>query len=70
MSNLKKFRKQNGFTQDQLSLYSGVSYRAITGYEQGEMNINKINATNLYRLAKSLNCSMEDLLEDKEKLTK
>jgi len=42
---------------------SGVSIRSIQMYEQRNKNINKASADTMYRLAKALGCTMEDLIE-------
>lgn len=62
-TNLKRFRTIYGLTQAQLSKYSHVSLRSIQMYEQRNKNINKASADTLYRLAKVLGCTMEDLIE-------
>lgn len=61
--NLKKLRLQSGLTQNELAKQSGVSLRSIQMYEQGHKDINKANADAIYRLSKTLNCSMEDLYQ-------
>ena len=62
-TNLKRIRTTYGFTQAELAERSGVSLRSIQMYEQRNKNINKAGADTVYRLAKSLGCSMEDLIE-------
>lgn len=42
---------------------SGVSLRAIQQYEQRCKNINHGQGASLYRLAQTLGCRIEDLLE-------
>lgn len=61
--NLKRIRTAYGFTQAELSRRSGVSLRSIQMYEQRNKNINKASADTIYRLAKVLGCTMEDLIE-------
>ncbi|MGN0267749.1 MAG: helix-turn-helix domain-containing protein [Lachnospiraceae bacterium] len=61
--NLKRIRTAFGFTQAELSRRSGVSLRSIQMYEQRNKNINKASADTIYRLAKVLGCTMEDLIE-------
>lgn len=63
MSNLKELRKKAGLSQKELSEYSGVNVRMIQHYEQGFKDINKANGEILYKLAVSLSCNMEDLLD-------
>lgn len=62
-TNLKRIRRANGFSQKQLAEVSGVALRMIQLYEQRQNDINKAQASTLSRLARSLNCRMEDLME-------
>ena len=63
-TNLKRIRTDRGHSQKQLSGLSGVSLRSIQMYEQRNKDINKAQSDSLYRLAKALGCTMEDLLEE------
>ena len=60
---LKRFRTAYGCTQAELAARSGVSLRSIQMYEQRNKDINKASADTMYRLAKVLGCTMEDLVE-------
>ena len=62
-TNLKRIRAIYGFTQAELAERSGVSLRSIQMYEQRNKNINKASEDTMYRLAKVLGCTMEDLIE-------
>ncbi len=62
-TNLKRIRTAYGLTQAKLAEHSGVSLRSIQMYEQRNKNINKASADTIYRLAKILGCTMEDLVE-------
>ncbi len=62
-TNLKRMRTAYGFTQAELAGRSGVSLRSVQMYEQRSKNINKASADTMYRLAKTLDCTMEDLIE-------
>lgn len=62
-TNLKRIRAAYGCTQAELAKESGVSLRSIQMYEQRNKDINKASADSLYRIAKVLGCSMEDLIE-------
>ena len=62
-TNLKRIRSAYGCTQAELAKKSGVSLRSVQMYEQRKKDINKANADTLYRIAKVLGCSMEDLIE-------
>ena len=62
-TNLKRIRTVYGCTQAELAQLSNVSLRSIQMYEQRNKDINKANADTVYRLAKALGCTMEDLIE-------
>lgn len=62
-TNLKHIRITHSYTQKALAKKSGVSLRSIQMYEQRNKNINKAKAETVYKLAKVLGCTMEDLLE-------
>lgn len=62
-TNLKKMRTLAGFTQAELSKQTNIPLRTIQQYEQRQKNINKAQAETLLRLARVLNCEVEDLIE-------
>ena len=62
-TNLKRIRTAYGFTQAELAERAGVSLRSIQMYEQRNKNINKASADTMYRFARALGCTMEDLIE-------
>jgi len=62
-TSLKRIRTSYGCTQAELANRAGVSLRSIQMYEQRNKDINKASAETLFRIAKVLGCSMEDLLE-------
>ena len=62
-TNLKRIRTAYGLTQAELAKRSGVSLRSIQMYEQRNKNINKASVDTMYRLAKVLGCTVEDLIE-------
>lgn len=62
-TNLKRIRQLYGLTQAELADRTGVSLRSIQMYEQRNKNINKASVDTVYRLAKVLGCTIEDLLE-------
>ena len=62
MSKLQDLRKKQNFSQSELAEKSNVNLRMIQYYEQGMRDINKAQAITLYRIAKALNCHIEDLL--------
>lgn len=63
MNNLKRIRESKRISQKELSKISGVSDRMIQYYEQGVKDINKAQAITVCKLAQSLECTVEDLLE-------
>lgn len=67
MNNLKKYRKASGLTQSGLSEKSGVNFRMVQKYENGEKDINAAQALTVYRLAEALETTVEILLEIPEK---
>lgn len=62
-SRLKMIRKARGFTQQELSDFSGVSLRMIQLYEQKQNEIGKAQVRVVLRLAKTLGCDIEDLID-------
>ena len=61
---LKKMRTYNSLSQSELAAKSGVSKRIIQLYEQRVNDINKAAAHTVYKLARALHCTVEELLED------
>lgn len=62
-TNLKRIRIAYGCTQSELAKKADVTLRSIQMYEQRNKDINKANADTVFRLAKALGCTMEDLIE-------
>lgn len=62
-STLKTMRIERKLTQEQLSILSGINLRTIKSYEQGENDILKAQGETLLKLARTLDCSVEDLLK-------
>ena len=60
---LSALRKARELTQSELAALSGVTLRSIQMYEQRNKDINKAQAETLRALAKTLSCSIEDLIE-------
>lgn len=60
---LKLLRKKRQLSQDELSKISGVPLRTIRAYEQRKLDISKAQGETLYNLARTLDCSMEDLIK-------
>ena len=62
MSKLQDLRKKQNLSQSELAKKSNVNIRMIQYYEQGMRDINKAQAVTLYKLARVLNCHIEDFL--------
>ena len=60
---LKEIRLKRGLSQSELSKISGVPLRSIKAYEQGSVELEKVQAETLYVLARTLDCTIEDLLK-------
>ncbi len=67
MTNLKAVRQASGLSQKDLAVASGVSLRSIQMYEQRKNDIDKAQGQTLYKLAATLGCTIEDLLESPAK---
>jgi len=63
VTKLQTLRRLNGYSQRLLAEKSGVHLRNIQQYEQRAKDINKAAAITLVALARTLNCEIEDLLE-------
>lgn len=63
ISTLKTLRQERKLTQEELALLSGVNIRSIRSYEQGQNELSKAQGDTLLMLAKTLDCSIEDLLK-------
>lgn len=62
-TNLKIIRRASGMTQQELAERSQVDLRSIQMYEQRRNDINKAQVDTVYKLARTLGCKIEDLLE-------
>lgn len=62
-SKLQIIRKLSGFTQKELSEKSGVNIRTIQQYENKSKDIAKASGKNLLSLAKTLDCTIEELIQ-------
>ena len=63
---LQKMRLKKGYSQSDLAEASGVTKRAIQGYEQGTRAIEGARLDTLCSLCVALECKIEDILEDGE----
>lgn len=70
MTKLQKVRVEKGYSQSQLAAISGVAIRKIQDYEQKHRQIDIAKLETLCDLSIALDCSIEDLIENKELITK
>ena len=63
VSKLKLIRIKKGIKQSELSELSGVPLKCIGNYEQLRRDINHARVDIVYRLALSLDCTIEKLIE-------
>ncbi|MDO4939408.1 MAG: helix-turn-helix transcriptional regulator [Lachnospiraceae bacterium] len=63
MTKLAAMRIRSGLSQSQLASKAGVNIRNIQQYEQRAKDISKAGADTVLRLARALNCEVEDLIE-------
>ena len=62
-SKLKKIRKRNGMTQEELAGESGVSLNTIRAYERKSKDLNKAQFDIITKLSRALKCDVADLIE-------
>ena len=62
-TNLKALRLDAGLSQSELAEISDIPIRTIQQYEQNQKNINVAKAETVIKLAKTLNCTVEALME-------
>ena len=65
-SNMQQIRKASGMTQKKLAEEAGATLRMIQLYEQRRQDVNKAQAGTITRIARTLGCEVDDLLEWKE----
>ena len=59
---LKLIRTSRGLTQKELARKSGVNFRMIQHYEQGDKDLNRAAVETVIKLAKALDCNITDLI--------
>lgn len=62
MNNIQVRRKENGLSQDELSIKSGIKVSTIQKLESGANNILGAKTETTLKLAKALNTTVEDLV--------
>jgi DNA-binding XRE family transcriptional regulator len=62
-TNLNHIRKTAGLSQEKLAIDADVSLYLIQKYEQREKDINKAQLQTAIKLARTLGCDVEDLME-------
>lgn len=62
--NLKTFRELKGISRKELADLTGVSFRSIQDYEQGHKDLSSAKADTLLKMARVLDCTMEDLISE------
>ena len=61
-------REERELTQWEIAELSGVSFRMIKDYEQGQRDINGAKLLTLLKLCLALRCRLEDIVDDTETL--
>jgi transcriptional regulator with XRE-family HTH domain len=61
LRNLKKLRKQKGWSQEKLAREAGISYQTLIKIEQGRIKNPKLET--LIKLAKALGISLDRLVK-------
>lgn len=62
--NISEIMKLQNMTRYRLSKHSGIPYATINDICSGKAHIEKCTAETIYRIAKALNISMEDIVEE------
>ena len=61
-NNIKEIRERKGMTRKELSEKSGIHYKKITDYENNYIKIENVTIGNLERIAKALECTIDNLI--------
>lgn len=67
MNALKKHRQRAGLTQPELAEKVGISHRTLQDYEQGRKPLEKAAAITVLTMARTLGCSVADLIDPEGK---
>lgn len=63
MTQLQMVRKGTGMSQSELASKAEMSVRTLQSLETGARDIDKVNVITALKLARALDCTIEDLLE-------
>ena len=63
MTQLQMIRKGSGMSQNELAKKAEVSVRTLQALETGARNIDKVSVLTALKLARALDCSIEDILD-------
>lgn len=69
MTNFKKIRTKNGFSQGKLSTASGVKVRTIQAFDQIQGKIDNASFRIVAKLADTLHCSPAELFDSPEMIS-
>lgn len=62
MTSLKEMREAKRMSQSQLASLSGINYRTLQQYEQGNRDIHKASVDTVLKLADVLGVKIEDII--------
>lgn len=62
MNKLQQKRKEAGLTQAELAKMTGTSLRMIQYYEQGRNDLSKASVETALKIARALECKIEDII--------
>ena len=63
MTQLQDKRRASGMSQSELAKAAEMSVRTLQALETGARDIDKVNVLTALKLARALDCSIEDILE-------
>ena len=63
MKQLKDKRRASGMSQSELAKAAEMSVRTLQALEVGARNIDKVSVLTALKLARALDCSIEDILD-------
>lgn len=61
---LKTMREKSGMSQSQFAKKTGIHYRTLQYYEQGQMDFDHARMDKIVSAAVVLGCNIEDIVED------